>query len=136
MGRAGQTLAPTLNPNPQKKENGMTPAYIMVGLLLALTLPHVLNATTQGDTRLFPGSHHARSRGTAELGSALQNAARATTAAQDRQVLEGARTRAAFAPAPPFWLASGSTGAFIPSDFPQFGGGGRSRIEVNRGESR
>jgi hypothetical protein len=41
-------------PKPQKKENRMTTAYMIGGLLFALTLAHVFNATTQGGTRLFP----------------------------------------------------------------------------------
>jgi hypothetical protein len=37
----------------------MTLAGFIAGLFLALTLPHVFDATTLGGTPLFPWSHHA-----------------------------------------------------------------------------
>jgi hypothetical protein len=45
-------------PNPQKERNCMTPAEMIAGILFALTLPLLFNATTQADTRLCPWSHH------------------------------------------------------------------------------
>jgi hypothetical protein len=108
----------------------MTTAYIIAGLLFALTLPQVFNATTQGDTRLFPWSHHAWFKVAAASRRCSLSQSRGETplplfAAKDRQVLECARASAAFPPAaPPFWLESGLIGTLIQSDFPKIGEGG------------
>ena len=86
---------PSSTPSTPTKSNMMTPADLIVRCLLALTLPYVFNATTPGDARLFPWSHHAWFRVAAASRrcslSEQRRDASATFAAQVRQVLECAR---------------------------------------------
>jgi hypothetical protein len=116
----------------------MTPADLIVGLLFALTLQHVFNATTEGDTCLFRWSHKAWFKVAAASRrcslSEQRRDASATFAAKIRQVLECARASAAIPPAPPFWPESGLIGAtmtLIQSSFPKIEEGGKGSIKVN-----